>query len=409
METSAHLKQGGSLAPRLQHNGVARPAAPWRCLLAPMAALALVAACKDEVPAPAADVAPPAVFVARVERQTITDTAEFIGRVEAIGKVDVRARVTGFLQTRHFDEGQEVKENDLLFTIDQAPFAAEVALQQARLERAQAELRNASLQVQRGQELVRTSALSRATLDDRISVEGQAQGELGAAQARLQQARIEYGYTEIRSPLAGRAGRSPLTPGNVVSPETGTLVTIVRDDSVRIVFPVTQRQLLTFRRAGNGGGIEQIRVGVRLPDGSQLETMGRLEFIDVTANRSTDSVLVQALVPNPQHLLTDGQAVTAVVQSGAPQEAITVPQSAIQIDQAGTFALVVGQDNKVEVRRIRTGRGASGQVVVTEGLEVGQLVITEGSQRARPGAPVSPRPMPGIPGDGTPASPARPG
>lgn len=374
-----------------------------------MAGLALLAACKDEAPAPAADTSPPAVFVARVARQTITDTAEFIGRVEAIGKVDVRARVTGFLQTRHFDEGQEVKENDLLFTIDQAPFAAEVALQQARLERAQAELRNASLQVQRGQELVRTSALSRATLDDRISVEGQAQGEVGAAQARLQQARIEYGYTEIRSPLAGRAGRSPLTPGNVVTPETGTLVTIVRDDPVRIVFPVTQRQLLTFRRAGNGGGMEQIRVGVRLPDGTQLETTGRLEFIDVTANRSTDSVLVQALVPNPQHLLTDGQAVTAVVQSGTPQEAITVPQSAIQIDQTGTFVLVVGQDNKVELRRIRTGRGPSGQVVVTDGLEVGQLVITEGSQRARPGAPVAPRPMPTMPGDGTPASPARPG
>lgn len=369
-------------------------------------ALFVLVACKEEAPAPAATAAPPAVFVARVERQSISDSAEFIGRVEAIGKVEIRARVTGFLQARHFDEGQQVEENALLFTIEQEPFAAEVALQQALVSRSQAELRNASLQVQRGQELVRTSAVSRATLDDRISAEGQAQGELAAAQARLQQARIQYGYTEIRSPLAGRAGRSPLTTGNVVSPDAGTLVTIVRDDPVRVVFPVTQRQLLDVRRADNQNGRDAVRLGVRLPDGTLLDSTGQIEFIDVTASRSTDSVLVQGLIPNPQHLLTDGQAITAVVQVGAPQEVIVIPQSAIQIDQAGPFVLVVGADNKVEVRRIRVGRGATSQVVVAEGLEVGQLVITEGSQRARPGSVVAPRPVPGAPGD---ANPARPG
>jgi membrane fusion protein (multidrug efflux system) len=149
--------------------------------------------------------------------------------------------------------------------------------------------------------------------------------------------------------------------------------------------------------------MDQLRVGVRLPDGSMLDGAGRLEFINVTTERATDSVLVQALVPNPQRLLADGQAVTAVVQAARPEEAIVVPQSALQVDQAGAFVLVVGRDNKVEVKRIGTRRGPAGQMVVTEGLEVGQLVITEGSQRARPGAAVSPRPAEAPPAGAVPA------
>ncbi|MBP0464154.1 efflux RND transporter periplasmic adaptor subunit [Roseomonas sp. PWR1] len=368
----------------------------------------VLAACKDQAPpAQQTTAAPPAVFVTRVERRAIAQEADFIGRVEAIDKVEVRARVTGFLYARHFNEGDRVKAGELLFTIEQAPYAAEVSLRQAQLDRAEAELRNASLQVERGRELVRTNNIPQSTLDERIAAEGQARGERDAAKAQLDQARIQYGYTEIRVPFDGRAGRSPLSPGNVVGPETGILVTIVRDDPIRVSFPVTQRELLRVRRAGGAGG-EGAQVLVRLPDGTMMDTAGRLEFLDVTANRSTDSVLVQASVPNPQRLLTDGQAVTVVVREGSPREVITVPQSALNIDQQGPFVLVVGADNKVEVKRIRSAPGPAGQVVVTEGLEVGQMVITEGSQRARPGQPVTPRPHEAPPG-ATPASPARGG
>ncbi len=352
--------------------------------------LMVLAGCKESAPPPQAG-PPPAVVVVRVERSEISRGAEFIGRVEAIDKQEVRARITGFLYARHFEEGAEVKANDLLFTIEQAPFAAEVALRQAAVERSEAELRNATLQVERGQELLRTNAIPQSTVDDRITAQAAAQAALNSAKAQLEQAQIQYGYTTIRAAFDGRAGRSPLSPGNVVSPDSGVLVQIVRDDPIRVTFPVTQRELLTFRRAEGASGTNAVQVLVRLPDGSLLPTAGRIDFIDVSANRSTDSVQVVAQVPNAQHLLTDGQAVAVVVRAVQPEQAIVIPQSALQIDQQGAFVLAVGAQNRVEVKRIRTTAGPDGQTVVTEGLEPGQLIIVEGSQRARPGQPVTPR------------------
>lgn len=367
-------------------------------------------ACNDsDAPSQQQAAVPPAVFVMPVARQSISQAAEFIGRVEAIDKVDVRARITAFLVTRHFNEGDMVKAGDLLFTLEQPPFAAEVDLRQAQVERAEAEYRNATLQVSRGRELVRTNNIPQSTLDERIAAEGEAKGNLDAARAQLEQARIQYGYTEIRVPFDGRAGRSPISPGNLVGPDTGVLVTVVREDPIRLTFPVTQRELLRVRRDGQNVSADGLRVRARLPDGTLTQQSGRLEFIDVAANRSTDSVLVQAVMPNPDRLLTDGQAISVVIEAASPTEAIVIPQSALQIDQQGAFVLVVGADNKVEVKRIKTGRGPAGQVVVTEGLEVGQLIITEGSQRARPGQPVSPRPQEAPPSGAVPANAARGG
>ena len=373
--------------------------------------LPLLPGCKEETtPVRQQAAAPPAaVFVARVERQAISRGADFIGRVEAIDRVDVVARVTGFLQTRHFNEGDAVKAGQMLFTLEQPPFAAEVALRRAQVDSARADLANATTQVARGRELVKTNAISQATLDDRITAEAESKAKVAAAEAQLQQAQINYDYTEIRAPFDGRAGRSPLSPGNVVSPSSGTLVTIVRDDPIRISFPVTQRQLLQFRREGGAGASDRIKVSVRLPDGSMLDSTGRFDFIDVTTNRATDSVLVQAMIPNPQKYLVDGQAVTVVVETGDPEQAIVIPQSALQIDQAGNFVLIVGAENKVEVKRVKTTRGLGGQLVVTEGLEIGQLVITEGAQRARPGAAVAPQPTPTTPSGAMPGTAPRRG
>jgi len=383
--------------------GAARLALPM--VLALALPILTLPGCKEETaPARQQAAAPPAaVFVSRVERQAISRGADFIGRVEAIDRVDIVARVTGFLQARHFNEGDAVKAGQLLFTLEQPPFAAEVALRRAQVDSARADLANATTQVTRGRELVKTNAIPQATLDDRIT-EAEAKAKVAAAEAQLQQAQINYDYTEIRAPFDGRAGRSPLSPGNVVSPGSGTLVTIVRDDPIRISFPVTQRQLLNFRRNAGADAAEQIKVRVRLPDGSMLDSTGRFDFVDVTTNRATDSVLVLAMIPNPQKFLVDGQAVTVVVEEGQPEQAIVIPQSALQIDQAGSFVLVVGAENKVEVKRVKTTRGLGGQLVVTEGLEIGQLVITEGAQRARPGATVAPQPMPSSPGGSVPGA-----
>ena len=382
------------------------------CLMLPVVlALSLLPGCKEETPPARQQAAapPPTVFVARVERQAISRGADFIGRVEAIDKVDIVARVTGFLQTRHFNEGDAVKAGQMLFTLEQPPFAAEVALRRAQVDSARADLANATTQVARGRELVKTNAIPQATLDDRITAEAESKAKVAAAEAQLQQAQINYDYTEMRAPFDGRVGRSPLSPGNVVSPNSGTLVTIVRDDPARVTFPVTQRQLLNFRRSGAEGVSDQIKISVRLPDGSMLDSTGRFEFIDVKTERSTDSVLVQALMPNARSLLVDGQAVTVVVEEGQPEQVITIPQSALQIDQAGNFVLVVGAENKVEVKRIKTTRGLGGQLIATEGLEVGQLIVTEGAQRARPGAVVAPQPMPATPSGTMPGATQRRG
>jgi len=387
--------------------GAARLALPLVLALT----LPLLPGCKEETtPARQQAAAPPAaVFIARVERQAISRGADFIGRVEAIDRVDILARVTGFLQTRHFNEGDAVKAGQLLFTLEQPPFAAEVALRRAQVDSARADLANATTQVARGRELVKTNAIPQATLDDRITAEAESKAKVAASEAQLQQAQINYDYTEIRAPFDGRAGRSPLSPGNVVSPSSGTLVTIVRDDPIRISFPVTQRQLLQFRREGSAGASDRIKVSVRLPDGTMLDSTGRFDFIDVTTNRATDSVLVQAMIPNPQKYLVDGQAVTVVVETGDPEQAIVIPQSALQIDQAGSFVLIVGAENKVEVKRVKTTRGLGGQLVVTEGLEIGQMVITEGAQRARPGAVVAPQPAPNVPSGSMPGTAPRRG
>jgi membrane fusion protein, multidrug efflux system len=355
--------------------------------------------CGEAAAQPAAPPAP-AVLVAQAEQRPVTEGAEFIGRVEALERVDIRARVTGFLRERTFDEGQSVSAGDPLFLIEREPFEAEVASRQAQLEGAQAALNNAKLQVARGQELVRTNAIPRSTLDQRIADQQVAAAQVSQAHAALQQARIQLAYTRITTPIQGRIGRATLTPGNVVGPDSGVLTTVVRDDTMRVLFPVAQRYLLNLRRVEAERGQQVLVVRVRLPDGSLYDKPGQISFINVTTDGSTDATLVQAVVPNPAGLLTDGQVVGVRVETETPREALVIPQSAVQLDQSGAFVLTVGEGNRVEAKRVRLGRQAAGLATVEEGLQAGAMVITEGAQRARPGTVVVPRPAPELPTTG---------
>jgi membrane fusion protein, multidrug efflux system len=341
-----------------------------------------------------------------VERQAVAQTAEFVGRVEALEKVDIRARVTGFLRDRHFQEGQSVSQGDLLFTIEREPFEAEAGVKQARIESAEAALTFASYQVERGRELVRSNAIPRATLDQRVAEQSMAAATLSGAKADLRLVEVNLGYTEIRSPIDGRVGRASITRGNVVGPDAGVLTVVVRQDPIRATFPVSQRQLLDMRRTSKGRGAEAVRVRVRLPDGTTYGQFGRVNFIDVQTDRTTDTALVQAQIPNPDGVLSDGQFVGLTVETEEPQQVLVIPQSAVQIDQAGPFLLVVGDGNKVEQRRVKLTRGPAGQSVVESGVESGMLVITEGAQRARPGSVVAPRPATEAPAGGAVLAPA---
>ncbi|WP_132031386.1 efflux RND transporter periplasmic adaptor subunit [Aquabacter spiritensis] len=362
----------------------------------PLVLALLVAGC-EENPGGAGTAGPavaPVVMVVKAQMRPISEGAEFVGRVEAMERVDIRARVTGFLTERVFTEGQKVAAGDLLFRIEPEPFEAAVAARQAQLEGAQASLNNSDLQVARGQELFRTNNLPRATLDQRIADQQIAAAQVSAAKAALDQANIQLGYTRITSPITGRVGRSAVTVGNVVGPDSGILTTVVKDDVVKILFPVSQRLLIDLKRDTAKNGERPLQIRIRLPDGTLYDQPGRLSFINVTADASTDSTLVQAEVPNADGLLTAGQVVGVRVEEEKGKDVLVIPQSALQLDQAGTFVLVVGADNKVEQTFVKVGTARGGQAVITEGLSPGALVITEGAQRVRPGLPVTPKPAP---------------
>ena len=204
------------------------------------------------------------------------------------------------------------------------------------------------------------------------------------AQAELQQAQINLGYTEIHAPIAGRISRADFSVGNLVGPDSGVLATIVSQDPIYVTFPVSQRELLAHR--GRRG--EPV-VRVTLPDGTLYEHAGKLNFQDVRVDPGTDTLTVRAELPNPDRVLIDGQFVGVRVERGEPKRVLAVPQAAVQVNQAGPYVLVVGDDDKVAARRVRLGALEGVQVVVEDGLSEGERVIVEGIQKVRPGMAVA--------------------
>ena len=329
---------------------------------------------------------PPAVSVVAAVRKDITPSLTFTGRIEAIDRVDLRARVAGYLEARQFDEGGEVKEGQLLFTIEKDTYAASVAQAKATVSRAESSLRLAKIELDRQAELVRRQVAPQQKLDEAQAKYGETDADLQRQRATLDQAQINLKYTEIFSPIAGQIGRSKYTVGNYITPDSGTLATIVSRDPMYVTFPVTQRELLTLRKAASEAGVDAkaVKVRLRLADGSMYDQFGTVNFIDITVSAETDSVTVRAQIPNPQRLLIDGQLVTAVVETAVPKSALLVPQQALQFDQTGYFVLVVDKENKVKVRPVGIGPAPEGQVEITTGLQEGERVIIEGIQKVRP-------------------------
>jgi membrane fusion protein, multidrug efflux system len=339
---------------------------------------------------------PPAVSVTPVTSRQITETTDYIGRLTAIDKVDIVTRVPGFIEERTFTEGQQVKKGDLLFRIEQATYKAAVEQARATLAKAKATEVNAKLQLERGKELVRNSNIPQATVDQRSADEEAAQAGIMEAQAQLDQAEINLGYTEIRSPIDGRIGLEIFTVGNLVQPSSGRLATIVSQDPIYVIFQVSQRNVLEYkRRVAESDSNKYLTIHVKLPDGSIYPHPGLISFLDVQVDTTTDTVAVRARVPNPESLLIAGGVVGVILERGAPQSALVIPQSAVLLDQAGRYVLVVDAAKKVEQRRITAGVEQGRNVVVTDGLKEGELVIVEGVQKVRPGQIVTATVVPG--------------
>ncbi|MGB5253709.1 MAG: efflux RND transporter periplasmic adaptor subunit [Sedimenticolaceae bacterium] len=353
-----------------------------------------LAGCGDQQPAVAAAPPPPAVVAVQAETRPVEDQAQFVGRVVAVDKVELRARVQGFLKARRFSEGQQVAVGDELFLIEPDQYEAVVQQRQADVAKAVADAENADAQYKRGRELLKTKAIAQSKVDELKAAALVAEAGIAQAKAALVAAELDLGYTKVIAPVAGRIGLSKYTVGNLVGASSDPLATIVSADPIYVEFPLTQRELLEARRRikAKGADMEDLVVRAKLADGSVYDRPGRLNFIDVTTDAGTDTVSLRAELPNPDGLLVDGQYAGVTVEAGEPQSAIVIPQSALQLDQQGVFVLIVDAQKKAQIRRIETGARVGAGMVVSSGLKEGELVITDGVQKVRPGQPVNAAP-----------------
>ncbi|NJL08244.1 MAG: efflux RND transporter periplasmic adaptor subunit [Methylacidiphilales bacterium] len=332
------------------------------------------------------------VGVVKAEMRPVAQQADFVGRVEAIDRVDVRARVKGFLWEVRFKEGDAIKAGDPLYTIEKGQFQAAVDQSQGALERAKAALTLASLQRARAEDLYAKKVGTEVARDQTVAEETSAKGAVLSAEADLANANINLGYTDITSPISGKVGRTIITKGNVVGPDSGVLTTIVSQDPMYITFPVSQRDFLRAAERGGRPDLQGIKVLIRFADGKLYDQVGQINFINVTVDRSTDTVLARASIPNPRGALIDGQFVQVELEAAKPEERVVVPQAALIADQQGLYVFIV-EDGKAVVRRIKAGSEVGSDVVISEGLTGGELVVVQGLQGLRPGASVRATPV----------------
>jgi membrane fusion protein (multidrug efflux system) len=347
---------------------------------------------------------PPAVGVVEATKRPITETSEFLGRIEAVNRVIVVARVTAFLEKRLFNEGAEVRKGDELYRLERGPFEADLAAKKAQVAQLMATLENARLTTARARILLSGPAGQQSTYDAALANQRSLEAQVLGAQAQVQASQINLDYTDIRSPIDGKIGRTAVAEGNVVGPQSGVLTTIISQDPMYIIFPVSVRQGLELRdRYAPRGGLEGVVIKLRLPDGRLYDQTGKVDFVDNTIAQSTDTVTVRGVIPNsmlrdasttggPVRELTDAEFVTVLLEGVQPVEVLAVPRAAVLSDQQGDYVFVVGPDNKAEQRRIQLGQSTPTMAAVISGLSSGDKVIVEGLQRVRPGQPISPGP-----------------
>jgi membrane fusion protein (multidrug efflux system) len=368
----------------------------------------LLAGCgKPSPPAPA----PPEVGVVVLQPQTAAIETELPGRTSAIETADVRPQVNGVILSRPFTEGSNVRRGQVLYQIDPAPYRAAYAQAQAQLVNAQAAQTTAKLKADRYDDLVKINAVSRQDDDDARAAAGQAAANVQQAEAAVQAARINLGYTQVVAPISGRIGRSLVTPGALVTAsQTAALSTIQRLDSVYVDISQSSAQLLALRRSLASGQAQRggPQVRLKLEDGSDYPTPGVLQFSDVTVDQSTGSVNLRAIVPNPAGVLLPGMFVRAVVTESVRSNAILAPQVGVTRDPRGLpTAYVVDAQNKAQQRTLQTGPAVGDKWLVLDGLKAGDRLIVEGLQKVTPGATVHAVPAGSAPGGAAASGQAR--
>ncbi len=352
---------------------------------------------------------PPAVTVTEPIQRTVTDFDEYVGRFIAIDEVDVRARVSGYLDKIHFKDGQLVKEGDLLFTIDKRPFATALDLAKANVQRAKAELAFAEGDLERASQLVRDKTITQQTFDQRTQVKRVAEANLAAQEAAMRQSELDLQFTDLRAPVSGRIGDRRVSIGNLVAGGTaGTptlLATIVSTDPIRFEFTLDEASYLRYERLAANGNVNAKKddiaarggssiVRLKLIDEKDFIHVGRMDFIDNVIDRSTGTIRGRAVFANAAGLFTPGMFARLQVPGSAPHVALLIPDTAIGSEQARKFVYVVRPDDSVAQKYVELGQLSDGDRVIKSGIEPTDRVIVEGLMRVRPGVKVTPQVAP---------------
>jgi membrane fusion protein, multidrug efflux system len=335
------------------------------------------------------------VGVVTLKPQKVAITLELPGRTTAVRVSDVRPQVDGIILKRLFTEGSEVAEGQQLYQIDPARYQAAYDSAKAALARAEATLVLDQLTERRQQKLLATHVIAPQDYDSAYAAMKQAEADVAAYKASVETAQINLAYTKVLSPISGRIGRSSITEGALVSNgQSRALATVTQLDPIYVDLTQASSQLLRLERALNNGQLKSAReqktsARLILEDGSEYPEKGTLQFSEVSVDQGTGSVTLRAIFPNPHHILLPGMFVRAQGDAGVDEQAILVPQRGVSRNQKGEpTALVVGADNKVELRVLRTERTIGENWLVTAGLNAGDKVIIEGLQKVAPGAQV---------------------
>jgi len=369
-----------------------------RAIALPLAIATLVASCGEDQKQ--AGPPPPAVTVAEPVKRTVFDYDEYVGRFTAINSVEVRARVSGYLDKLHFKDGQLVKQGDLLFTIDKRPFQNTLDQARANLVQAQSNVAFTESDYTRGQQLVRDKTITDQTFEQRAQAFRNAKASVSANEAAVRQAELDLEFTELRAPINGRIGDRRVTPGNLVTGGTGgnttLLATIVSTDPIYFEFTFDEASYLRYERIGQTGQDVasrggSVQVALKLIDETDFDHEGRMDFVDNVIDRSTGTIRGRAVFSNPSAVFTPGMFGRVRVPGSLPYEALLVPDAAIGTEQAQRYVIVIDAQDTARQRYVTPGQLTSDNLrVIKDGIGPDDRIVTSGLMQARPGTKVRP-------------------
>jgi RND family efflux transporter MFP subunit len=374
-----------------------------------MAVASLLAGCGQGQKQAAAP--PPKVTIAKPTERTIVDQDEYVGRFVPVDVVEIRARVSGYLDRIHFIDGQIVKQGDLLFTIDKRPFQNTLDQARANLETAKSNLAFTQSDLTRAQQLVRERTISEQIYEQRMQAFRNSQASVAANEAMVRQAELDLEYTDLKAPITGRIGDRRVTQGNLVTGgaggNTSMLATIVSIDPIRFEFTFDEASLLRYQRLAAGrnevAGLGGTSVRLKLLDETEFSHTARMDFVDNVIDRASGTIRGRAQLANPDSLFTPGMFARVQVPASAPYQALMIPDAAIGSEQARKFVYVVDQDNVARLRYVTLGQLVDDLRVIKEGLSAGDRVVVNGLMRVRQGVKVTPEERPASPQASVPA------